>query len=83
MSFKTEKYIFLKILFIFKERGREGERGEVKHQYVVASCAPSTEDLACNPGMCPDGESNQWHFGSQAHAQFTELHQPEPNRKVF
>ena len=27
---------------------------------------PSTGDLACNPGMCPDWESNQWPFGSQA-----------------
>ena len=27
---------------------------------------PPTEDLACNPGMCPDWESNQQHFGSEA-----------------
>ena len=37
---------------------------------------PPTGDLACNPGMCPDWESNQQSFGSQAHAQSTELHQP-------
>ena len=37
-------------LFIFKERGREGE----KHQYVVASHVPRTGDHAGNPGMCPD-----------------------------
>ena len=35
-----------------------------------------TGDLACNPGMCPDPESNQRLFGSQAHTQSTELHQP-------
>ena len=46
-------------LFIFRRRGREGEREGVKHQCVVASHAPPTEDLACNPGMCPDWESNQ------------------------
>ena len=46
------------------ERGREGERE--KHQCVVASHAPPTGDLARNPGMCPDWESNQQHFGSQA-----------------
>ena len=39
--------------FIFRERGREGEKEGEKHQYVVASCAPPTGDLACNPGMCP------------------------------
>ena len=32
-------------------------------------------DLAINPGMCPDWESNQRAFGLQAHAQSTELHQ--------
>ena len=30
---------------------------------------PPTGDLACNPGMCPDWESNQWPFGSQAGTQ--------------
>ena len=49
-------FIFLRVyLFIFRERGSEGE----KHQCVVASCAPPTRDLAYNPGMCPDWESNQ------------------------
>ena len=42
---------FIKILFIFRERGREGE----KHQCVVPSRAPSTGDLACNPGTCLTG----------------------------
>ena len=44
------------------EEEREGE----KHQCVVASHAPLTGDLACNPGMCPEWESNQQPFGSQA-----------------
>ena len=42
------KIYFLKILFIFRGRGREGE----KHQCVVASCAPPTGDPAHNPGLC-------------------------------
>ena len=43
-------------VFIFRERGREGERrGNIK----VASRTPLNGDLACNPGMCPDWESNQ------------------------
>ena len=41
------------------------------------SCAPYLgPNLACNPGMCPDWESNQLSFGSQAGAQSTEPHQP-------
>ena len=53
---------FFKTLFIlFLERGREGE----KHECVVAPGAPPTGDLAYNPGMCPDWESNQQPFGSQ------------------
>ena len=39
--------------------GREGEKEGQKHQCVVASQTPPTGDLACNPGMCPDWESNQ------------------------
>ena len=47
----------------FKERGGEGEReGEkhqcAKHRLVVSHTAPAG-DLAHNPGMCPDWESNQ------------------------
>ena len=49
---------FLKILFIFLE-GREGKREGEKHLCVVASHTPPTGNLAHNPGMCPDWESNQ------------------------
>ena len=52
-------------LFIFREVGREGEREGEKHQCVVASHVAPTVDLACNPGMCPDWESNHRPFGSQ------------------
>ena len=45
-------------LFIFRDRGMEGERKGEKHQCVVASRTPATGDLACNPGMCPDWELN-------------------------
>ena len=47
-----------------------------KHQCVVASRVPPTGDLAFNPGMCPDWESNWQPFGSQAGAQSTEPQQP-------
>ena len=68
---------FLKKIFIylFLEREREGER-EGEKQCVVASRMPPTGDMAHNPGMCPDWESNQRPFGSQADAQSTEPHQP-------
>ena len=58
-------------LFIFRQREREGEREGEKHQYVVASSVPLTGGLACNPGMCPDWESNLRPFGLQASAQST------------
>ena len=71
LSFYEKDFIYL-----FLERGRERERKGEKHQCVVASHAPHTGDLACNPGMCPDWESNQGPFGLQADTQSTELHQP-------
>ena len=58
------------------DRGREGEREGEKHQSVAAFHMPSTGDLARNPGMCPDWESNRRPFGLQASAQATEPHQP-------
>ena len=70
-----KKYFYL---LIFRERGREEEREGEKCQCVVASRAPPTGDLACNPSMRPDWESNQQPFGSQAGTQWgsTEPHQP-------
>ena len=58
--------IFLKILFISQGEGKgEWRKGRETHQ-SVASSKPSFGDLACNPGMCPDWEPNQWPFGLQA-----------------
>ena len=47
-----------------------------KQQCVVACCVPHTGDLARNPGMCPDWESNQWPFGQHASTQSFKPHQP-------
>ena len=66
--------LFLKdfiYLFSFRERGREGGKEEEKYQCVVATHVPPTRDLACNPGLCPDWESNQRPFGSRAGTQST------------
>ena len=43
------------------------------------SHTPPTGDLACNPGMCPDWESNWQPFDLQVHTQSTEQHQPGPS----
>ena len=66
---------FKKILFIFREMGKEREREGQKHQCVIVSFAPPTGRLAHNPGMCPAWESNWQPFSLQASAQYTEPHQ--------
>ena len=74
---KIYYYYFLRfIYFIFRQWGRKGEREGEKHQCVVASHATPMGDLAHNPGMCPDWESNWQPYGSQASTQSTEPHQP-------
>ena len=59
----VKMYFFIKnlkkdFIYLFLERG-EGRRDEEKHQCAVACGLPPTGDLACNPGVCPDWESNQ------------------------
>ena len=66
---------FKDFIYLFLEKRREGEREGEKQQCVVASHALPSGDPACNPGMCPDWESNQKPFGSQASTQSTEPHQ--------
>ena len=48
-----------------------------EHQ-LVASHTPPTGDLAHNPGMCPDRESNWRPFSLRDDAQPTEQHQSGP-----
>ena len=40
-------------------------------------------DVAHNPGMCPDWESNRQPLGSQASTQSTEPHQPGEGLKFL
>ena len=72
--------LFFKLiyLFTFREREREGEREGEKYQCGDVSHTSPTGDLAHNPRMCPDWESNQLPFGLQAGAQSTESHQRGP-----
>ena len=69
---KALSFLFLKILFIyFQAEGKVGrKRGRERS---MCGCFLL---LACNPGMCPDWESNQQPFASQASTQSTEPHQP-------
>ena len=69
-------FYFLKdFIYLFLERGREGEKEEEKHQFVVASHMAPLGD----PGTCPDWELNWRPPGSQAGTQSTEPHQTEHN----
>ena len=75
-SFVLSNSFFLKILFTYFQREGKGGRKREKYQCVVASHVAPTGDLANNPDMCPDWESNLWPFGSQAGIQSTEPHLP-------
>ena len=68
-------FYFFEGLFIFRDWGREGGREGEKHQCVVAFRMSPVGNLAHNPGVCPDWESNWLPFGSLTGAQFTEPHQ--------
>ena len=74
-------FIVVPYLFIFRERGREGEREGEKHPCVVASHSPCIGDLAYNPDIWPDWELNQQPIGFQARTQSTEAH--EPRQELF
>ena len=70
-------YYFLTMcVFIFRGKGKEGEREQEPHQCVVTSHAPPTG----NPGMCPDWDLNQWPFGWQVGTQSTE---PQQQGKIY
>ena len=60
VQYKNLEYLFIYklYLFIFRGRGREGDRQGEKHQCVVASRMLPTGDWAGNAGMCPDWELN-------------------------
>ena len=68
-------FLFLKILFIFRERTKEGERRRnIDVREKRQSLYALTGDRTRNPGMCPDWESHWGPFAVQNNAQPTEPH---------
>ena len=64
-------FFFLKILLLLdRGKGREGRGKE------TSMCGCPIEDLAHNPGMCPDWELNQRPFALQFSSQSTEPQWP-------
>ena len=64
-------------IYWFLERGEGRKEERERHIYVwlpLACLLP--RNPTCNPGMCPDWESNWRPFVLQAGTQSTELHQP-------
>ena len=58
---KVVSFLFKRFyLYIFRERGREGERHRCVREISVG-CLLYTPNwgLVCHPGMCPNEESNQ------------------------
>ena len=76
LSFISSKHFFnLKSLFIFRERGREGEIGREALIDRLPPTCPQPGTLARNPGMYPDRELNWQLTGIQS----TEPHQTSAN----
>ena len=62
IKYSHSTLLFLRFyLFIFRERGKEEKKGRETSMGCLSQ-APNG-DLACNPGMCPDWESNWQFFG--------------------
>ena len=69
-------------VFLFLERG-DGKEKERNINVCLPLACPLLGDLARNPGTCPDWESNQRPFGSQAGPQSTEPRQPGIREYIF
>ena len=80
----TKPLYFLNFIYLFLERGEGKEKDRERNISVgethgsVASHTLPTGELAHNPGMCPNWESNWRPFISQASTHSTESPQPGP-----
>ena len=68
-------YLFVCLFVLDRGKGKETERNRNINVWLPLMCPLWGPDLACNPGMCPDWELSQHHFGLQAGTQSTEPHQ--------
>ena len=70
-------FFFKDFMYLFLETG-EGKEKERERSISVwlPLTRPPSGTWPHSPGMCPDWESNQWPFVSQAGTQSTEPHQP-------
>ena len=83
------KYFLKDFIYLFSGRGEGKEKEKEKEKernndvwekhWLVVSCSLPTGDLALNPGMCPDRESNRQPFSLQGGTQSTEPYQPGLN----
>ena len=71
-------FIFIVICVIENFKHKQNQKDTIMKPHALL-----TGDLACNPGMYPDWESNQQPFGSRAGAQSTEPHQPGLTSTIF
>ena len=69
-------FFFNFYLFIFRKRGREGERKGEKYQCVVAFHTPPMVTWPATQACARTGNQTRDLFGLQACTQSTELHQP-------
>ena len=69
---------FLKILLIFRDRVREGDRGNINQLPLTHPLLEVGGDLAHDARLCPDRESSLRPLDSQAGTQPSEPHQPGP-----
>ena len=71
--FRIYILFFKDFIYLFLEggEGKEKERERNIEVWLPLTCPPPA-DLACNPGTCPEWESNQQPFASQFGAQSTE-----------
>ena len=65
----------LKSLFIYLQRGEGREKKRETH-WCERESSIGCQGQACNPGRCPNWESNMWLFALGEDAQSTEPHRP-------
>ena len=76
------RVFFFKVFYLFIVREKKGGRKRGRETWMCERYIDwllPTRELAHNPGMCPDQESNWWSFGLQAGTQSTESRQPGLN----